>query len=163
MIKINGLLYGVIIPKARIIVGQVENNRISNKGTVMIPLLVLVCSSYRENVIVACKIVSFSCSLDSFLLKMHFFSFWKSNFKMALTWKKGYFDILFTFIIHQRKDTNNFSAHLSLTYIHVFCSPYIDFFALPILLKLRIYHVWFLFGATLGIDPYSRHFGAINI
>ena len=37
----------------------------------------------------------------------------------------------------------------------------LTFFALPIL-QLRIYHVWFLFGATPGVDSYSRHFGAIK-
>ena len=38
----------------------------------------------------------------------------------------------------------------------------IDFFAFPILQKLRIYHVWFLFGVTPGVDSFSRHFGATN-
>ena len=38
----------------------------------------------------------------------------------------------------------------------------IEFFALPILQKLRIYHIWFLFGATPGVDSYLRYFGAIN-
>ena len=28
--------------------------------------------------------------------------------------------------------------------------------------KLRIYHVWFLFGATPSVDSYLRHFEAIN-
>ena len=38
----------------------------------------------------------------------------------------------------------------------------IDFFALPpILKKIRIYQVWFLFGMIPGVD-YSRHFGTIN-
>ena len=39
------------------------------KGTVVGALLALVCPCFRKNVIVACKIVSFSCSLDHFLLK----------------------------------------------------------------------------------------------
>ena len=38
----------------------------------------------------------------------------------------------------------------------------IDFFALPILKKIRIYQVWFLFGVIPGVDSYSRHFGTIN-
>ena len=37
-----------------------------------------------------------------------------------------------------------------------------DFVALSILQKLQIYHVWFLFGATPGVDSYLCHFGAIN-
>ena len=52
------------------------------------------------------------------------------------------------------------SAHISLTYTY-FAHPF-DFFALPILQKLRIYYVWFLFGATPRVDSYLRHFGAIN-
>ena len=43
---------------------------------------------------------------------------------MALIWKKGYFDLFFTFFSHQGKVTKIPSAHISLTYIHVFCSPY---------------------------------------
>ena len=38
----------------------------------------------------------------------------------------------------------------------------IDFFAFPILQKLLIYQVRFLFGVTLGVDSYSLHFGVIN-
>ena len=32
----------------------------------------------------------------------------------------------------------------------------IDFFALPILNKIHIYQVWFLFGMSPGVDPYSH-------
>ena len=74
--------------------------------------------------------------------------------------KKAIIDLLFTFFIHQGQDTKIPSAHISLTYEHVF-HP-IDFFALPNLQKLQIYHVWFLFGVIPGVDPFSRHFGAIN-
>ena len=38
----------------------------------------------------------------------------------------------------------------------------IDFFALPILKKIQIYQVWFLFGIISGVDSYLRHFGTIN-
>ena len=38
----------------------------------------------------------------------------------------------------------------------------IGFFALPILKKIRIYQVWFLFGMSPGVNSYSRHFGTIN-
>ena len=84
---------------------------------------------------------------------------------MALIWKKGYFDLLFTLFSYKGEVTKIPSAHISLTYIHVFCSPY-DLFALPILKKKkkkkRIYQVWFLFGMIPGVDSYSRHFGTIN-
>ena len=95
------------------------------KGDGMGPLLVLVSPCFRENVVVTCKIGSFLCRLDNLLQKnVIVLFFWKSNFKMALIWKKGYFDLLFTFFSYQGKVTKNPSAHISLTYINVFCSPY---------------------------------------
>ena len=36
------------------------------------------------------------------------------------------------------------------------------FFALPILKKIRIYEVWFLYDMIPIVDSYSRHFGTIN-
>ena len=99
------------------------------KGCGMGPRLVLVSPCFRENVVATCKIGSLLCSLDNlFLEKRNCFLFWKSNFKMALIWKKrGIFDLLFTFFSHQGKVTKIPSAHISLTYIHVFCSPYWHF------------------------------------
>ena len=89
------------------------------------PLLVIVSPCFRENVIVTYKVVSFLCNLDNFSSeKCNCFLFWKSNFKMALIWKKGYFWPIFQFFSHQGKDTKIPSAHISLTYIHIFCSPY---------------------------------------
>ena len=38
----------------------------------------------------------------------------------------------------------------------------IDFFVLPILKKIQIYRVWFLFGMSPGVDSYSRYFETIN-
>ena len=77
--------------------------------------------------------------------------------------KRTIFDLLFTFFSHQGKVTKIPSAHISLTYIHVFCSPPLTFFALPILKKKkRIYQIRFLFGMNPGVDSYSRHFGTIN-
>ena len=43
---------------------------------------------------------------------------------MVLIWKRASFDLLFTFSSHQGKFTKIPSAHISNTYIHVFCSPY---------------------------------------
>ena len=34
----------------------------------------------------------------------------------------------------------------------------LTFFVLPILQTLRIYHVWFHFGVTPGVDSFSRQF-----
>ena len=122
------------------------------KGTLMGPLLVLVYPCFRENV-VTCKIVFFLCSLDYILLK-NFIVFLLGN--QISKWRsfkeKAIFDLLFTFFSHQGKDTKNPPAHISLTYTY-FGRP-IDFFALRILQKLRIYHVWFLFGVTPGVDSF---------
>ena len=90
------------------------------------PLLVLVSPCFRETVVVTCKIGSFLCSLDNLLQKnviVFFFenqiSKWRSFEK-----KRAIFDLLFTFFSYQGKVTKIPSAHISLTYIHVFCSPY---------------------------------------
>ena len=110
------------------------------KGTQMDPTLVLICPSFRENVIVTCRIVSFLCSLDNCLLKnvIIFFvgnqiSKWRSFEKRAI------FDLLFTFFSHQRKDTKIPTAHISHTYTY-FAHPidffFFFFFALPILKKI---------------------------
>ena len=55
-----------------------------------------------KNVIATWKIWYFLCSLDNLLQKIvMFFFFWKSNLKMALSWKKGYFwPTFFTFFSH---------------------------------------------------------------
>ena len=96
------------------------------KDSEMGPLLVLVSPCFRENVNVTCKIVSFLCSLDNFLPKnvivFHFgnqISKWRSSFE-----KRAIFDVFFNFFGHQEKDTKIPSAHISLTYIHIFCSTY---------------------------------------
>ena len=67
------------------------------------------------------------------------------------------FDLLYIFFSLQGKVTKNF---ISLTYTY-FAHP-IDFFALPILKKIWIYQVRFLFGMRPGVDSYLCHFGTIN-
>ena len=95
------------------------------KGCGMGPWLVLVSPCFRENVVATCKIGSFLCSLYNLLQTKHNCSlFWKSNVKMVLIWKRAIFGLLFTFFSLQGEVTKIPSAHISLTYIHVFCSPY---------------------------------------
>ena len=106
------------------------------KGCGMGPLLVLVSPCFRENVVVTCKIGSFLCSLDNLLQKNVVFFFENQTSKWRSFKKRAIFDLLFTFFSYQRKVTKIPSAHISLTYIHVFCSS-IDFFALPILKKKK--------------------------
>ena len=114
------------------------------------PLLVFVSPCFRENVVVTCKIGSFLCSSDNLLQKKrNRFLFWKSNFKMTLICKTDFLDLLFTFLVTREKLQKIPSAHISLTYVHVFCSPY-WLFALPILkkkyefIRYRFSLVWFL-------------------
>ena len=95
------------------------------KGTQIGPLLLLVCPCYRESLIATCKIVSFLCSLDNLLQKnVIVFFFGNQISKWRSFEKRAIFDLLFTFFSHQGKVTKIPSAHISLTYIHVFCSPY---------------------------------------
>ena len=54
------------------------------------------------------------------------------------------FDLLFTFSSHQGKVTNIPSAHISNTYIHIFCSPYWLFLPYQFWKKIQIYQVGFL-------------------
>ena len=79
---------------------------------------------------------------------------------MVLIGKKAIFDILFTCFSHQGK-MQKLLQHISHIHTHILLTVW-TFFALPILQKLWIYHVWFLFGATPGVDSYSHDFGAIN-
>ena len=100
------------------------------------PLFVLVSPCFRENVVVTCKVGSFLCSLINLLQKNVIVFFFGNEFQNDAQLKKGYFDLLFTFLSHQGKVTKIPSAHISLaynrvskihvcmSYIHVFCSPY---------------------------------------
>ena len=88
-------------------------------------LFVLVSPWFSENVVVTCKIGSFLCSLDNLLQKnvvVFFFGNKISKWRSFET--RVIFDLLFTFFSHQGKVTKIPTAHISLTYIHVFCSPY---------------------------------------
>ena len=89
------------------------------------PRLVLVSPCFRENVVATCNIGSLLCTLHNLLQKNVIVLFfgnqilrWRSSVKRAI------FDLLFTFSSHKEKVTKISSAHISLTYIHVFCSPY---------------------------------------
>ena len=97
-------------------------------GCGMGPLLVLVSPCFRENIVVTCKIGSFLCSLYNLLQKNVIVFFFENQISRWRSFEKGaIFDLLFTFSIHQGKVTQTPSARISLTYIHVFCSPYWPF------------------------------------
>ena len=127
------------------------------------PWLVLVSPCFTKNVVATCKIGSLLCSLNNLLQKnVFFFFFLKSNFKMALIWKKGLFLIYFShFLVTRESYKKSFSTYL--THIHTrILLTLLTLFALPILKKVRIYQVRFFFGMSSGVDSYSRHFGTIN-
>ena len=89
------------------------------------PLLVLVSPCFRENVVVSCKIGSFLCSLDNLPQKnVIVFFFGNQTSKWRSFEKRAIFDLLFTFFSHHKEVTKIPSAHILLTYIHVFYSPY---------------------------------------
>ena len=95
------------------------------KGCGMGPWLVLVSPCFRENEVATCKIGSFLCSLDNLLQKnIIVFFFGNQISKWRSFEKRAIFDLLFTFFSYQGKVTKIPSAHISLTYIQVFCSPY---------------------------------------
>ena len=113
------------------------------QGCGMGPWLVLVSPCFRENGVATCKITSFLCSLDNLLQKNVIVLFFGNQISKWCSFeKRATFDLLCPSSSHQGKVTKIPSAHVSLTYIHIFCSPYWLFFALPILKKIRIYQVY---------------------
>ena len=96
------------------------------KGFGMGPWLVLVSPCFRENVVATWKIGSFFlCSLDNLFQKNVIVLFFGNQISKWRSFeKRAIFALLFTFLSHQGKVTKIPSAHISLTYIHVFCLPY---------------------------------------
>ena len=127
------------------------------------PWLVLVSTCFRENVVAACKIGSFLCSLDNLLQKNVIVLFFGNQISKWRSFeKRAIFDLLFTFSSHQGKvNKNSFSTYLKHIHIRILLTL-LTFFALPILKKIQIYQVRFLFGMSPGVDSYSRHFGTMH-
>ena len=127
------------------------------------PWLVLVSLCFRENVAATYKIGSFLCSLDNLLQKTVTLLFFRNQISKWRSFeKRAIFDLLFTFFKSPGKRyQNSFSTYL--THIHTrILLTLLTFFALPILKKIRIYQIQFLFGMSPGVYAYSRHFGTIN-
>ena len=94
---------------------------------------------------------------------MSLFSFLEIKFQNGAHLKKGLFLTYFFnfFKSPGKRHKNSFSTYLTYIHTHILLTL-LTFFAFPILQKLRIYQVWFLFGVTPGVDSYLCHFGAIN-
>ena len=128
------------------------------------PLLVLVSPCFRENVVVTCKIGSFLCSLDNLLQKnVIVFFFWNQISKWrSFEQKKGLSLTYFSHFLVTREKLQNFLQHIYHSHTYMYYAHHIDFFALPILKKIEICQVRFLFSVIPGVDSYSCHFGTIN-
>ena len=125
------------------------------KGCGMGTLFVLVSPSFRENVVVTCKIGSFLCSFDNLLLKNIIVFFFGNQIpKWRSFEKRAIFDLLFTFFSHQGK-LQKFIQHISHSHTCILLTLLLTFFAVPILKKIQIYQVQFLFGMISGVDSYS--------
>ena len=93
---------------------------------------------------------------------LFFFFFLEIKFQNGAHMKKrAIFDLLFTFLV-TREALQKFLQHISHSHTYMYFAYPIDFFALPILKKIPIYQVWFLFGIIPGVDSYSRHFGKLQ-
>ena len=77
------------------------------------PLLVLASPCFRENVVVTCKIGSFSFSLDNLLHKNVIFFFGNQISKLGSFEKKGLFLNYFSHFLVIREKLQNFHQHLS--------------------------------------------------
>ena len=100
------------------------------------PLLVLVSSCFRENVNVTCKIVSFWCNLDNFLLKnVIVFFFGNQISKWCSIKKKWLFLTYFSHFLVTRETTQKFLQHISHLHTYTYFAHPINFFAFPIFQK----------------------------
>ena len=132
--------------------GSYSSKHVDIQECGMGPWLVFVSPCFRENVVATCKIGSFLCSLDNLLQKNVIILFFGNQISKWRSFeKRAIFDLLFTFFSHQRKVTKIPSAHILLTHIHVFCSPY-WLFCLTNFEKIRIDQIRFLFGMSPVVD-----------
>ena len=108
----------------------------------------------------------FLCSLDTLLQKnvgLIVFFFGNQISKWRSFEKRVIFGLLFTFLVTREKlqKVLQHVSHSHMVHTHTLLTL-LTFFALPIVKKIRIYQVWFLFGVIPGVDSYSRYFGTIN-
>ena len=108
------------------------------------------------------KIGSFLYSLDNLLQKNVIVLVFGNQISKWRSFEKRLFLTYFSHFLVIREKLQKFLQHIYHTHTYTYFAHPIDFFALPILKKLRIYQIRFLFGMSPGVDSYSRHFGTIN-
>ena len=137
------------------------------KGWRMGPMLVLVCSCFRENVVVTCKVGSFLYILDILLQKNVIILFFGNQIsKWPSFEKKGLFLTYFSHFSVTKEKLQKFLQHISHSRTYMYFAHPIDF--LP-------YQFWknkqnkttnlsgmVLFVVIPGVDSYLCHFGTIN-
>ena len=80
---------------------------------------------------------------------------------MVLIWKQV---LSLTYILHflvTKEKTQKFLQYISHLHTRILLTL-LTFLPSQFWKKMQIYHVWFLFDATPGVNSYSRHFEAIN-
>ena len=77
------------------------------------PVFALVCPCFRKNVVVTCKIMSFLCSLDNFLLKNAIVFIFGNQISKWRSFKKGQFLTYFAHFLVTREKTQQFLQHIS--------------------------------------------------
>ena len=125
-------------------------------------MFVLVSLCFRENVVVTCKIGSFLCNLDNLLQKNVIVLFFGNQISKWRSFEKRAILTYFSHCLVTREKLQKFLQHISHSHTYTYFAHPNAFLASPILKKIRIYQVWFLFGMSPGVDSYSHHFGTIN-
>ena len=124
------------------------------KGCGMGRWLVLVSPCFRKNIVATCEIGSFLCSLNNLLQKNIIFLFFGNQISKWRSFeKRANFDLLFTFFSRQIKVTKIPSAHISLTYIHIFCLPYWLFLSHQFWKKYNFFRYGFSLVCVLVLIP----------
>ena len=118
------------------------------KGCGMGPWLVLVSPCFRENVVATWKIGSFLCSLGHLLQINVIVLFFGNQVSNGTHLKNGLFLTYFSHFLVTKEKLQKFLQHISQTHTCTYFAHPIDFFALPILKKIQIYQVRFLFGMS---------------
>ena len=103
------------------------------------------------------------CSFDTLLQKNVTVFVFGNQISKWRSFEKGLFLAYFSHFLVTREKLQKFLQHVSHSYTYTYFAHPIDFFfPFPVVKKIRIFQVWFLFGVIPGVDSYSRHFGTIN-